>query len=571
LLKKFLFLIFILLIILLVGLFIDDKYKDKLDPPSEHSKSEINEGKTIKPDPTEQEQSNNPIKEIINHAKEGKVIDTTFVAGQTKFEELTKYWGESEDSTTISQGTYESYLTTHHVTVGQRNNLIFDLRSYHPSLQNIHLNDVKNLMGNPDEVRSFVDETMNQVILVYQLNTSYQLKWIINKPTDTTPNPEVHHISVVSLIKEPVQLDQPVSEILVQMTLKEKIGQMIIAGIKNTTATKNTLSLINYHKVGGIIFYAENIEDSKQTLKLLNQLKEVNEKNALPLFLGIDQEGGRISRLPKEIINLPSNEEIGKMDNPDFSYDIGSLLGKELNAFGFNMDFAPVMDVNSNPDNPIIGNRSYGNDPDLVSKLGIQTMKGIQSQNVISVIKHFPGHGDTAVDSHLKLPIVHKSLNELNELELIPFKQAIANGADVVMIAHILIPKLDQKFPSSMSKPIITDLLRNQLGFDGVVITDDMTMKAITDNYDIGSSSVQSVKAGSDLILVAHNYYKIVSIVEAIEKAVNAGEISEERINESVERILNLKKKYSLTNKQIESISVTDLNREIKNVLQNSQ
>lgn len=566
-LKKISFLLFILLIILLFGLFIDDKYKDKLDQPPEQSQSEIDEGKTAKPDLTEPEQSDNQIKQIIEHAKKGKVIDSTFIAGHTKFEELTNYWGQSEDSTVTSQGTYESFLTNHHVTVGQKNNLIFDVRSYHPYLQNIHYNDVKNVMGNPDDVRTFVDETTNQVILVYQLNTSFQLKWILNTPTDKTPNPEVHHISVFSQEKEQVQPNQTVPEILAQMTLKEKIGQMIIAGIKDTKATKNTLSLINTYKVGGIIFYAENMEDSKQTLQLLNQLKEVNEKNLLPLFLGIDQEGGRISRLPNEIINLPSNEVIGKIDNPDFSYEIGALLGKELNTFGFNMDFAPVMDVNSNPDNPIIGNRSYGNDPNLVSELGIQTMKGLQSQNVISVIKHFPGHGDTAVDSHLKLPIVHKNLDELNEMELIPFKQAISNGADVVMIAHILLPKLDRKFPSSMSKPIITGLLRNQLGFNGVVITDDMTMKAITDNFDIGTSSVQSIKAGSDLILVAHDYLKIVSIVEAIEDAFIKGEISEERINESVERILKLKKKYVLTNEKINSISVTDLNKEIEKVL----
>lgn len=566
-LKKLITIIFILVIISFVTFFIVGKYhkSDKLPP----EQSQIEVVKPVIPDPIETKHSSGIIKDIIESAKKGKVIDSSFTVGQTEFKEIEKHWGQAENSTSTTQGMYESYLTSHHITVGHKNNLIFDLRSYHPSLQYIHLDEVKDMMGNPDEVRYFVDETTNQVILVYQINAIYQIKWILNKPDDNNPNPIVHHISVLTHPKNPTQLEPSEVGIIDQMSLKEKIGQLIIAGIKGKTVTKNTLSLINDYKVGGIIFYAENTVASNQTLLLLNQIKKENEENSFPLFLGIDQEGGRISRLPKEIANLPTNTEIGKINNKDFSYNIGSLLGKELNAFGFNMNFAPVMDINSNPNNPIIGDRSLGNQPDLVSKLGLQTMKGIQSQKVISVIKHFPGHGDTSVDSHLKLPIVNKSLKELNTMELIPFKHAISNGADIVMIAHILLPKLDQEFPSSMSKPIITNLLRNQLGFDGVVITDDMTMKAITDNFDIGSSSVESLKAGSDVILIAHDYSKIVTIMEAIENAVISGDISEERINESVERILNLKKKYQLSNKQIDSVSTAEINKEIENVLLN--
>ncbi|WP_347834036.1 glycoside hydrolase family 3 N-terminal domain-containing protein [Gracilibacillus sp. JCM 18860] len=182
--------------------------------------------------------------------------------------------------------------------------------------------------------------------------------------------------------------------IINQMSLDEKIGQMIFAGISGTSANQKTKELIHKYKIGGIILYAENIETSKQTLQLLNQLKMENEDNPQPLLLGIDQEGGDVSRLPKEIIHIPTNQEIGARNNSQFSYEIGTLLGKELNAFGFNLNFAPVLDVNSNPNNPVIGgDRSFSNDTDVVSKLGIKTMKGIQSQNVISVIKHFPGHG----------------------------------------------------------------------------------------------------------------------------------------------------------------------------------
>ncbi len=355
--------------------------------------------------------------------------------------------------------------------------------------------------------------------------------------------------------------------IINQMSLDEKIGQMIFAGISGTSANQKTKELIHKYKIGGIILYAENIETSKQTLQLLNQLKMENEDNPQPLLLGIDQEGGDVSRLPKEIIHIPTNQEIGARNNSQFSYEIGTLLGKELNAFGFNLNFAPVLDVNSNPNNPVIGDRSFSNDTDVVSKLGIKTMKGIQSQNVISVIKHFPGHGDTSVDSHLNLPVVDKSLEQLDELELLPFKEAIDNGADAVMIAHLLLPKIDGKFPSSMSKKVITDILREQLAFDGVVISDDMTMNAITNNYDMKEAAVESVKAGSDIILVAHDYNKIIATVDALKQAVIKGEISEDRINESVRRIIGLKNKYTIRDKKVKSIDIETLNQFIRNIL----
>ncbi|WP_347403244.1 beta-N-acetylhexosaminidase [Gracilibacillus dipsosauri] len=355
--------------------------------------------------------------------------------------------------------------------------------------------------------------------------------------------------------------------IINQMSLDEKIGQMIFAGISGTSANQKTKELIHKYKIGGIILYAENIETSKQTLQLLNQLKMENEDNPQPLLLGIDQEGGDVSRLPKEIIHIPTNQEIGARNNSQFSYEIGTLLGKELNAFGFNLNFAPVLDVNSNPNNPVIGDRSFSNDTDVVSKLGIKTMKGIQSQNVISVIKHFPGHGDTSVDSHLNLPVVDKSLEQLDELELLPFKEAIDNGADAVMIAHLLLPKIDGKFPSSMSKKVITDILREQLAFDGVVISDDMTMNAITNNYDMKEAAVESVLAGSDIILVAHDYNKIIATVDTLKQAVIKGEISEDRINESVRRIIGLKNKYTIRDKKVKSIDIETLNQFIRNIL----
>nr|WP_225941908.1 beta-N-acetylhexosaminidase [Sporosarcina limicola] len=358
-----------------------------------------------------------------------------------------------------------------------------------------------------------------------------------------------------------------IDKIVSTMSLNEKIGQLMLAGIDGTAIDSNTKSLINDYKVGGLILYAENMSDTRQVVTFLSHIKSANSTNRLPLFLGVDQEGGQVSRLPKEVAKIPTNKIIGKINNPQFSFEVGAMLGEQVKAFGFNMDFAPVLDINSNPNNPVIGNRSFGKDEVVVSALGIQTMKGIQSQNVISVVKHFPGHGDTAVDSHFDLPQVNKNIDELQDLELIPFKQSIENGADVIMVAHILLPKIDAKFPSSLSKSIITDLLRNKLGFDGVVMTDDMTMRAITKHFDIGQAAVESVKAGSDIIMVAHDYEKVKAAVNALRIAVQGGEITEDRINTSVKRVIQLKRNYEMNDEKVEDVDINKVNDEARKVL----
>lgn len=362
------------------------------------------------------------------------------------------------------------------------------------------------------------------------------------------------------------QKTQSISEIVSGMTLNEKIGQLILAGITGTTMDTNTRNLITQYNVGGFIFYKNNLVNPWQAVQLVNQIKAVNATN-LPLLLSVDEEGGRITRLPGGLVNLPSNQQIGVVNNQKFSYKVGAILGEELKSFGLNMDFAPVLDINSNPNNPVIGDRSFGDNAKLVSRLGIQTMKGIQSQNIIATIKHFPGHGDTSVDSHLELPIVNKSLKELKELELIPFERAIKKGADVVMVAHILLPQLDPQNPASMSKTVMSDILRNQLDFEGVIITDDMTMRAITDHFDIGRAAVESVKSGSDIILVGHHYKNVVETISSLKSAVQKGEISEQRINESVARIIALKRKYGINNSKVGSVNIEDINQSITTLL----
>ncbi|PFO01260.1 beta-N-acetylhexosaminidase [Bacillus sp. AFS076308] len=507
------------------------------------------------------------VRETFSLSKEGKIVNSPFISGKTKKIEVMNQWGKPDQTTKTSSVMYQEY-GKHHVVLGYLGEILIDIRSYDSVLQTVRLSEIKKSGGEPDQVRYYQDRFNNQIILIYHVNSTTDLKWILPKPTEKEPNPKVDHISVYTQVHNQSDQQKSIDEIISEMSLDEKIGQMMIAGISGTKMDTQTKNLITNYKVGGMIFYQDNLVNPEQTVQLLNEIKTENVHNRLPLFLSVDQEGGRVIRLPGGLFNFPTNKEIGVINNSQFSYKVGTILGKELNGFGFNLDFAPVLDVNSNPKNPIIGDRSFGNNPDVVSKLGIQTIKGIQSQNIIATIKHFPGHGDTSVDSHLELPIVYKNLTELKQLELIPFERAIDNGADTVMVAHILLPKLDAHYPASMSKVIITDILRKQLAFGGVVITDDMTMKAITDHYKMGAAAVDSINAGSDIILVAHDYNKIIEAITSIKVAVQKGEISEQRINDSVRRIIMLKKKYGMNNTNMGNVNIEELNHSIKNLLE---
>lgn len=494
---------------------------------------------------------------LFELAEKGQTINSPFIVGETTIQKVHELWGAPDRKSKNGSAIYEEFLSND-ATVGHQSEVVFDIRSSSPEIQQIRLEDIKSIKGEADKVRSYQDDQVDQTIFIYDVTTDFQLKWIMPKPTEEEPNPEVHHISVFTEFEKDFSLSD--------LSLEEKVGQMIFAGIKGTDITNETKKIISTHQVGGIILFKDNLKNANQSVSLLNAIKQENTNNKVPLFLGVDEEGGRISRLP-ELTKLPTNEELGKRNDISLSYNIGKLLGKELSAFGFNLDFAPVLDINSNPDNPIIGDRSFGTDAELVSELGLQMMKGIQSEQVISVIKHFPGHGDTAVDSHKELPIIQKSLAELHALELIPFKHGVEQGAEVVMVGHILLPKIDSTYPASISGRIITDVLREQLGYEGIIITDDMTMKAILNNLEIGESAVSAVKAGNDIVLVAHNYANVKKAIDSIIKAIEDGEITEQRIDESVKRILSIKKKYNLSNKQIDGVNIEELNQSINKTL----
>lgn len=364
--------------------------------------------------------------------------------------------------------------------------------------------------------------------------------------------------------KEPPK--DEILETISNMSLDEKIGQLVVSGFYGTSLDENILKLIKEDKISGVILFNRNVKDSNTLLSLNNSLKESNKNNKLPLFISVDEEGGLVTRMPKDIKRLPTNKYIGSLNNKDLSYKVGEILGEQLSYFGFNMNFAPVLDINSNPNNPVIGDRSFGNNKDTVASLGTSTMKGIQSKNIISVVKHFPGHGDTSVDSHVNLPVVNYDINRLNSFEFVPFKTAIQNGADAVMVGHILLPKIDSKYPSSMSYEIVTNILRKDLGFNGLVVSDDMTMGAITENYSIEEASIKAINAGVDLLLVCQKYENTENVLKALKEAALNGTISKERLDNALYNIISIKKKYLLNKEYDNDITIDGINQKITNL-----
>lgn len=358
-----------------------------------------------------------------------------------------------------------------------------------------------------------------------------------------------------------------IKELIDSMSINEKIGQLMIVGFNGTSVDENLNDLVKNSHIGGVILFKDNVESLDGVTELINNIKLLNIENKIPLFISVDEEGGVVSRTPNEFLKLPSSLSIGSYNNENMSYKVGEIIAQELKLMGYNMDYAPVLDVLSNPNNTVIGSRAFGRDVDTVSNLGVSVMKGISENNVIPVVKHFPGHGDTSVDSHYGLPLVEKSLEELKELEFIPFQWAINNGADAIMVSHILLQSIDSENPATMSKKIVSNILRNEMNFDGVVISDDMTMAAIMDNYDIGEASVKAINAGVDIILVCHGYDNEMKVLNSISEAVNSGEITEERLNESVYRILSLKNKYNLSDTtKVNSIGLQEINNKINNL-----
>jgi beta-N-acetylhexosaminidase len=337
-----------------------------------------------------------------------------------------------------------------------------------------------------------------------------------------------------------------IKKLLSGMALEEKIGQMFHVGFTSTKVTSDIKDMIENYHIGGIIYFRRNIESLQQVSDLSNELQllSANKRPDLPLIISTDQEGGMVNRLIGGT-HFPGNMVIGATKKSSLAERAGKAIAGELKAVGINMDFAPVLDVSNNPLNLVIGTRSFGGDPFLVADLGVAFIKGMQEEGIIACAKHFPGHGDTSVDSHLDLPVIECRRERLEKVEIYPFKAAIKAGVDSIMTAHICVSALESRkgIPATLSYNILTNLLREELGYTGVIITDCLEMKAIDDNFGTVEGSIMAIEAGADIVLVSHSLDKQKAAINAVVKAVKEGRITGERINQSLLRILRLKEK----------------------------
>jgi beta-N-acetylhexosaminidase len=330
-------------------------------------------------------------------------------------------------------------------------------------------------------------------------------------------------------------IESKVDSVIKNMTIEEKIGQMLIVNYGNPIFNDKFKEYFNSVRPGGIILTKENITTYDDTLDLVKNLKD---SSKYPLIVSVDQEGGRVQRLKylSDVLptDIPDMYSLGGTHDEELAYEVGKVLAEELRTIGVNVVFAPVIDVFSNPLNSVIGNRSFGNDVDTVVRMSLSLSKGLKDNGIVATYKHFPGHGDTNVDSHVGLPVINKTLEDALSLEFIPFKEAIKNDAKIIMTAHIAFPNITgDMIPASMSKVMLTDILRSKLGFEGLIITDAVNMKALTDNYSYEEILVKSIEAGSDFILIPKDEVYTINYIKE--------NISEERINESVKRILSFK------------------------------
>ena len=276
---------------------------------------------------------------------------------------------------------------------------------------------------------------------------------------------------------------------------------MLMVGFHGSEIPESLVNLLQDELVTGVIWFRRNIVDTKQVARVNKELRRLRPE----LLIAVDQEGGPVRRLREGVTDIPAMRQIR---GPEDAEAIGGILGRELFALGFNMNLAPVLDVDSNPANPIIGERSFGAKPEWVAELGIALHRGLTAAGVASCGKHFPGHGDTDLDSHLDLPVLPHEMDRLERVELPPFAAAIAAGIPALMSAHILLPALDPKVPATLSPTILKTLLRSKLGFDGLILSDDLEMQAVADRFSVEELTKGCVQAGVDLLLICHEFEK---------------------------------------------------------------
>ncbi len=390
----------------------------------------------------------------------------------------------------------------------------------------------------------------------------------IDKEDETSAEPIADENGQTEAAEEPSEeelLDLQTKEILSSMTLEEKVAQLFFVAPESLVETDPVveadpafMEALNEYPVGGVVYFAKNLLNTDQTVQMLRIAQEnYRSVQNLPLFLAVDEEGGRVRRIGKnENFQVESVDAMGvlaKDGDTKVIFDAADTIGSYLNELGFNVDFAPDADVITNPDNAVIGDRSFGTDPMLVSDMAASYSDGLHNNGILSCYKHFPGHGGTVEDSHTGAAYSYKTIEQLYEAELIPFMEAKENGVDFVMVAHICVPEVTREeavptlpdagegtkdIPATFSKILVTDILRNEMGYQGIIITDSLSMGAITDYYDSNEAAVYALEAGCDMLLMPEDFH---GAYEAVLTAMQDGRISRERLDESVYRIIRAK------------------------------
>ncbi len=381
---------------------------------------------------------------------------------------------------------------------------------------------------------------------------------------------------IMPMNQKTVMAANGIRSVVSNMTTQQKVAQMIMPALRTwgsgddavsaTTLSDAQKAVLTKYSFGGVIIFGQNIDEAGQTAQLISSMQEANAMGGAvsSLLVSIDQEGGYITRLSTGT-SMPGNMAIAATNDPDNAYLAGDIIGSELSVQGINVDFAPVMDVNNNPSNPIIGVRSFSDDPRIVSQYGARFIEGLHNNHVMVALKHFPGHGDTDTDSHTGLPLIEKTYDQLKNLELIPFTQ-VASSADFVMTAHIQYPNIETGtytsistgeevyLPATLSKTILTDILRKDIGFEGVIVTDAMEMDAIASHFDPMDAARLAINAGANMLLIPvdisspDDIKELDDYINGIVAEIDNGLISMDCVNDSVYRILKAKSKYGLMN-----------------------
>jgi beta-N-acetylhexosaminidase len=329
----------------------------------------------------------------------------------------------------------------------------------------------------------------------------------------------------------------------VPSTIRREIGQLLIGSLAGSTLTPEIKSLAREFSLGGVTLFSRNIEAPEQVAELSVDVQTLAAE--MPLWVAVDQEGGRVARLRKPFTEWPPMAVLGRSGSVELASRFAAALAAELRAVGITLDYAPVLDIHTNPKNPVIGDRALAEDAGQVARLGAAIVRGLQDNAVAACGKHFPGHGDTSVDSHLDLPLVEHPPDRIRRVECVPFREAIRADVAFIMTAHVLVPALDEERPATLSPKIVQAILREELNYAGVILSDDLEMTAIAKSYTVPDAAVQAITAGCDGILICSGSVEVqAAALEALVHAVEDGRIPYKRLEDALQRLRHAKERF---------------------------